>query len=101
MAELIITWGRWVLVYDQPSKVDAEEVKEETHLAPKLRKAFEKAQQEVIIVSPYFVPGSDFTEYLVSLVNRGVRVRIMTNSLAANDVSLVHAGYMRYREATG
>ncbi len=99
LSDYEFTWGKWVLVYDQPSKVEAVEVKAETHLAPQLKKAFEAAQQDVIIVSPYFVPGSNFTEYLVSLVDRGVRVRIMTNSLAANDVSLVHAGYKRYREA--
>ena len=98
IADLDYSWGRWVLAYDHPSKVDAEEVTEETHLAPKLKKAFEQAQKEIVIVSPYFVPGSDFTDYLVGLVSKGVRVRIMTNSLAANDVSLVHAGYMRYRE---
>ena len=51
------TWGRWLLGYDQPSKVEAKEVKAETHLGPQLKKAFEKAQQDVIIVSPYFVPG--------------------------------------------
>jgi putative cardiolipin synthase len=31
------------------------------------------------------------------MVQRGIRVRILTNSLAANDVGVVHAGYMRYR----
>lgn len=96
--KLDYSWGKWVLAYDQPSKVEATEVTEETHLGPKLRQAFEKAQNDVIIVSPYFVPGTDFTQFLVSLVERGVRVRILTNSLAANDVSLVHAGYKRYRE---
>jgi putative cardiolipin synthase len=99
MEEMDFTWGRWVLVYDHPSKVEATEITEETHLGPKLRKAMDKAQDELIIVSPYFVPGSNFTEYLVGLVDRGVRVRIMTNSLAANDVPMVHAGYQRYREA--
>ena len=98
IADLDYSWGRWVLAYDHPSKVEAEEVTEETHLAPKLKKAFEQAQKEITIVSPYFVPGTDFTDYLVGLVEKGVRVRIMTNSLAANDVSLVHAGYMRYRK---
>ena len=51
-----------------------------------------------MIVSPYFVPGSKLSDYLVGLESRGVEVRILTNSLASNDVSLVHAGYMRYRE---
>jgi cardiolipin synthase C len=97
--EMDFAWGKWVLVYDHPSKVDAKEITEETHLGPKLRKAMDKAQDELLIVSPYFVPGTRFTEYLVGLVDRGVRVRIMTNSLAANDVPMVHAGYQRYREA--
>jgi putative cardiolipin synthase len=96
--KLDYSWGKWILAYDHPGKVDATEVTEATHLAPKLKKALERAQQEVIIVSPYFVPGTNGTRFLVSLVERGVRVRILTNSLAANDVSLVHAGYKRYRE---
>jgi putative cardiolipin synthase len=91
-------WSPWVLVYDQPSKVVAEEVKVETHLGPKLKKAMDKTEKELLIVSPYFVPGSKFTDYLVGLESRGVEVHILTNSLASNDVSLVHAGYMRYRE---
>ena len=99
LSEFEFAWGKWVLVYDQPSKVEAKEVKAETHLGPQLMKAFEASQQEVIIVSPYFVPGTSFTDYLTGLVEKGVRVRIVTNSLAANDVSLVHAGYKRYREA--
>jgi putative cardiolipin synthase len=33
------------------------------------------------------------------LRERGIRVRILTNSLAATDVPVVHAGYARYRRA--
>lgn len=91
-------WSPWVLVYDQPSKVVAEEVRVETHLGPNLKKAMDKSESELLIVSPYFVPGSKFTDYLVGLEARGVEVHILTNSLASNDVSLVHAGYMRYRQ---
>jgi putative cardiolipin synthase len=98
VAELDFSWGRWKLVYDQPSKVEAEYVRKETHLAPTLKEGMDKTESELLIVSPYFVPGTNFTNYLVGLVEKGVRVRIMTNSLAADDVPLVHAGYMRYRE---
>lgn len=98
MHEVGFVWSPWVLVYDQPSKVAAGEVKVATHLAPNLKKAMDKTEKELLIVSPYFVPGSEFSEYLVGLENRGVQVHILTNSLATNDVSLVHAGYLRYRE---
>lgn len=96
--EIDWVWSGWLLAYDQPSKVKAKKVEADTHLAPKLKMGMDRTQRDLIIVSPYFVPGDNITDYLVSLVERGVRVRILTNSLQANDVSLVHAGYMRYRK---
>ena len=97
LAQLDLVWSAWALVYDQPDKLRAKEVSEGTHLAPKLRQGMDMTRQELIIVSPYFVPGEDLTRYLTSLVDRGVRVRILANSLQAKDVSLVDAGFMRYR----
>ena len=55
------------------------------------------AKKTVDIVSPYFVPGDRATEALCKLSQDGVEVRILTNSLASNDVSAVHAGYSKYR----
>ncbi|MEH6587465.1 MAG: phospholipase D family protein [Halioglobus sp.] len=98
ITELEFVWSKWLLAYDQPSKVEAKKVTAETHLAPKIKMGMDKTQKDLIIVSPYFVPGEEFTQYLIGMVERGVRVRILTNSLQANDVSLVHAGYMRYRK---
>ena len=48
-------------------------------------------------ISPYFVPGDDGTAALAALAGRGVKVRILTNSLAASDVAAVHAGYAKRR----
>lgn len=56
-----------------------------------------QAQHEVLLVSPYLVPGENGLGVLCGLVQRGVRVRILTNSLASTDVPMVHAGYARYR----
>ena len=49
-------------------------------------------------MSPYFVPGRAGADALCELSRKGVRVRILTNSLASNDVAAVHAGYMRHRK---
>ena len=38
------------------------------------------------------------TAALCQLSRSGVRVRILTNSLASNDVGVVHAGYAKYRK---
>ena len=52
----------------------------------------------MIIISPYFVPGKSGTFFFDPAGQRGVRVRILTNSLASNDVGLVHSGYRKYRK---
>lgn len=57
------------------------------------------AHSELIIVSPYFVPGNSFMAVVRELTARGVKVRVLTNSLAATDAAVVHIGYSRYREA--
>ena len=51
------------------------------------------------LVSPYLVPGEQGTEAMAALARSGVRVRILTNSLAATDVGAVHAGYAKRRAA--
>jgi putative cardiolipin synthase len=96
--KLDMAWSTGFLAYDPPSNVDAKEVTLQENLAPKLKLAMARTEEALDIVSPYFVPGEAFTKFLTDRVADGVRVRILTNSLASNDVGLVHAGYMRYRE---
>jgi putative cardiolipin synthase len=55
------------------------------------------AQKDIVLISPYFVPGEQGTRGFVDAVRGGQQVRILTNSLAANDVAAVHGGYARYR----
>jgi cardiolipin synthase C len=98
ISEIDYVWSDWQLVYDQPGAITTNKVSKKTHLAPWILESMNNTREDLVIVSPYFVPGEKFTSELVALVERGVRVRILTNSLQANDVSLVHAGYMRYRK---
>ncbi|QIL78766.1 phospholipase D family protein [Diaphorobacter sp. HDW4A] len=55
-------------------------------------------QKDLLVVSPYFVPGERMMAVFKAAVDRGVRVRILTNSLASNDAPVAHIGYARYRE---
>ena len=55
------------------------------------------AQNEVLISSPYFIPDAEFRQLLRSLVARGVRVVVVTNSLATNNHVVAHTGYRRWR----
>jgi putative cardiolipin synthase len=90
-------WGPARVVADDPQKVDEEKDDPALLLAPKLDRMIGSATKEVLLISAYFVPGEEDTKYFISLAKRGVKVRVLTNSLAATDEPLVHAGYVRYR----
>ncbi len=91
-------WGDAHVVYDLPEKILHHPGKTEFHLVPQLAPYIDSLKKELIIFSPYFVPGKSGTAFLTQLVERGVRVRILTNSLSSNDVGIVHSGYSKYRK---
>jgi cardiolipin synthase C len=62
-----------------------------------LAPAMKAAQRQITVISPYFVPGKDGTKFLTEQVSRGAEVRVLTNSLAANDVAMVYGGYSKSR----
>ena len=91
-------WGPAHIVYDAPEKVLAARSERDLHLGPQVKPYFEGVRDELLIISPYFVPGKAATKFLTGLVDRGVRVIVLTNALSATDVPIVHAGYARYRK---
>ena len=90
-------WGDARVFYDDPAKVSSSREQTDLHLASQLRSLNAEIDNELIIFSPYFIPGREGVENFRKLRQRGVRVRILTNSLASTDVSAVHAGYSKYR----
>jgi putative cardiolipin synthase len=97
--EMTYRWGEARAISDAPEKLLADPEDKELHLSSQLRPRFEEVQSELIIFSPYFVPGARGVKFLCGLAARGVKVRILTNSLASTDVGIVHAGYSKYRAA--
>ncbi|HSC63029.1 MAG TPA: phospholipase D-like domain-containing protein, partial [Caldimonas sp.] len=91
-------WTTVRVVHDDPEKTLSGSEETSVQMVPRLLAAFGSPAKEFELVSPYFVPGDAGTEALVSLARRGVRVRVLTNSLAANDETSVHSGYARRRK---
>jgi putative cardiolipin synthase len=56
-------------------------------------------REQLLLVSPYFVPGEEGVRSLRRLRASGVRVRVVTNSLASTDEPAVYAGYRKYQRA--
>ena len=56
-------------------------------------------RSSVVMTTPYFVPGEEDIAHLVGLVQRGVEVSILTNSLSSTDHASVHGAYAERRRA--
>jgi putative cardiolipin synthase len=95
---LPLEWASARIVSDDPSKVLHPPERADLHMLPRLVAALGDPAREIDLISPYFVPAKEGSAALRALAERGVTVRILTNSLAATDVAAVHAGYAKYRE---
>ncbi len=91
------SWAQARVIHDSPLKKNAGEVDKEESLISQLAPYLTGSKKSVDIVSPYFVPGDQAADAMCKLAQEGVQVRVLTNSLASNDVSAVHAGYAKYR----
>jgi putative cardiolipin synthase len=90
--------NHYQFVADDPLKISME--KRDAHRAAvsaEILPAMRDAKSSLDVISPYFVPGDKGSTGLVNTAKAGAQVRILTNSLAANDVAAVHGGYSRYR----
>ncbi|RFU46868.1 phospholipase D family protein [Paraburkholderia sp. DHOC27] len=95
--ELNLTWAPAEFKADSPGKIDQPSP---DYVSPPLQRLIElthAAQREFLVVSPYFVPHDAGVKALAELTHRGVRVAVLTNSLAATDAVAVQAGYGPYR----
>jgi putative cardiolipin synthase len=58
----------------------------------------ENAGHELLISTPYFIPDEDLYQSVPPLIARGVRIVVLTNSLASTNHPIVHSGYKKHRK---
>ncbi len=96
--KLQLIWAPATVLADRPAKIASEtSPDEELTIANDITALMGTAQQDLSIISPYFIPGKEGVALIAKLVAAGVKVRILTNSLASTDSPLVDIGYARYR----
>ena len=100
LQKLPLIWAPGTLIVDKPFKLVPElnDTYTEDTVVDGMLSLMQGAQRDVLIVSPYFVPGEAMMKVFADMRRRGVRVRVLTNSLASNDAPLAHVGYARYRK---
>ncbi|CAH2798774.1 MAG: Cardiolipin synthase (EC phosphatidylethanolamine-utilizing, bacterial type ClsC [uncultured Caballeronia sp.] len=94
-----LTWARTEFEADSPVKIEHPN---KDYKGPPMQRLIELANQassEVLIISPYFVPHDEGVKVPAAIRGRGVKVKVLTNSLAATDAVAVQAGYAPYRVA--
>lgn len=94
---LSFEWADTRMVSDDPAK-GLGKAKAEGLLIQQLREILGEPMSHIELVSPYFVPTAAGTEAFVRMAERGVKIRVLTNSLAATNVAAVHAGYAKRRK---
>jgi putative cardiolipin synthase len=95
-----LTWSaEFAFIADDPLKASpAYDGGDESAVLSAMLPSMQATGERLTLVSPYFVPGRDGQALLIGLASEGREVRVLTNSLAANDVAAVHGGYTRYRK---
>ncbi|MBT8442819.1 MAG: phospholipase D family protein [Gammaproteobacteria bacterium] len=92
------TIAPYELAYDSPDKSDKKLAAEAENITTTLAASIARADESLVVISPYFVPLKSGIGFLTGLQDRGVQVTIITNSLAANNHSIVHSGYAPSRK---
>ena len=98
-ASLKLIRGTVDIFADDPEKVTgkSEAGGDPTTVTSRVGKAMADAKREVVVGSPYFIPGKLGLDGMSVAHERGVKIRVMTNSLASNDEPFASAAYAKYR----
>ncbi|MGF6975050.1 putative cardiolipin synthase [Paraburkholderia sp. JPY465] len=95
--QLGLTWARAEFRVDLPEKIEHPSPDYVSPPLARLRELMRDAQHDFLIVSPYFVPHASGVQAASELTHRGIRIAVLTNSLAATDAVAVQAGYSPFR----
>ena len=86
------------VITDDPDKLLNEVSREQQILITRMAEVVAAATKEVIVSTPYFVPGDDGVAFWKGVVDSGIKVSIVTNSLASTNHIAVHSAYAGYRK---
>jgi putative cardiolipin synthase len=99
-AELVSTrdqfiWAPGQIVWDDPATIRDDQ---QGAIMKGLNQKLDSLEKELLIESAYFVVTEPYVEKVGELHQRGVRVRVLTNSLMSNDMIAAHAGHAKHRK---
>jgi cardiolipin synthase C len=94
-----LVWGQAEVLSDHTLKcIDPDDARQAAKMTRKLMGIIEEAQSELLMVTPYFVPGQAGMRLFRKMRGRNLTIKIITNSFLSTDAPLAQIGYMRYRQ---
>ena len=94
-----LVWGQAEVLSDHTLKcIDPDDSHQTAKMTQKLKGILAAAQSELLMVTPYFVPGQAGMRLLREMRGRNLTIKIITNSFLSTDAPLAQIGYMRYRQ---
>lgn len=94
-----LSWASARLIYDPPDQDKVDLISGIEHGSISDSPSGSPTRTELLITSPYFVPGENAIGHIRTMRERGVRVAVLTDSLGSTDSPAAHAGYARHRIA--
>jgi putative cardiolipin synthase len=92
------TWAPYDLVFDSPDKWQPGSAETADSITTSIRDSLIAAQQELLVITPYFVLRDREIEEFRQLRNEGIEISVLTNSLASNNHTISHSGYLPLRK---
>ena len=89
-------WAPGHMIFDDPNEI--KKYGRTTTMTERFFRRIERLNSELLIEVPYLVVRERGLAAVKRLRDRGVRIRILTNSLASNDVLAAHAGHAEHRD---
>ena len=90
--QLPLYFGDALLLYDMPEKVKTDVKDTSTHIQSKIPQEI-RASKRFYMVSPYFIPNENMLARIQKMLDKGVDVAVLTNSLESSDSTAVYAFY--------
>jgi putative cardiolipin synthase len=95
---LPLIWAHAQVIWDSPDKKRVEDGYTAGRLIQReVTRAVLSIRSELLMVTPFLIPGIEGMQMFEDLRNRDVRIRILTNSLESSTVLMAQSGYMSYR----
>ena len=89
-------WAPGHMIFDDPNEI--KKYGRTITMTEGFYRRIERLNSELLIEVPYLVVRKPGLEAVKRLRDRGVRIRVLTNSLASNDVLAAHAGHAEHRD---